>query len=419
MTGHAVPRVLVVDDEEAILNAYRESLSERPRATDELSALEASLFGADPDRRRISEGAFRPLDLTLKKQGQAAVDCVSQAAQAGRPFAVAFVDIRMPPGIDGIETAKAIWRIDPAMFIVLVTAYSDIDVGQAASEMANSEKLLYLAKPFQPDEIRRHAAALSRIWQSERELLSALDAREAELIRARDKAEAGKRAKDAVLANVTHHLRTPLNAILGFSGVIAEGGEIAGDPVRTAEYAAEIARAGRQLLGAIGELLDLANLEAGEVELSLEAVDLRGALDWVRAGLAPFAAEREVLLDVQAPSAAAIRGDAEHVEGILTRLIHNAIRFSPKGAAVAIRIEETSEEAIVAIVNGGATIDESKLDLVQQPFRQASEGYARSHDGLGLGLTIAKRLVEMQGGALSIESLPQGGTSVRIAFRKA
>jgi DNA-binding NarL/FixJ family response regulator len=161
-------RILVVDDEQAILDSYQQVLfpERNPLGSEpEMEALVAKLFG---EKRQASSGAV--FDLVLCRQGNEAVEAAQIAIEANRPFAVAFIDVRLPPGPDGVWTAEHIRALDPHMEIVMVTAYSDVDPSEIAGRVSPEDKLLYVQKPFHPQEIRQFASALGAKWQTERAL---------------------------------------------------------------------------------------------------------------------------------------------------------------------------------------------------------------------------------------------------------
>lgn len=162
-------RILVIDDEEAILNTYGLILSPVEDAVDKLeqkaAALEAELFDDPDDKTEVEPDSY---ELVFARQGEEGFKLAGKAKADKRPFAVAFIDVRMPPGWDGIQTAAEIRKTDPEIEIVIVTAYSDKDRREIVNKVGMPEKLLYLKKPFDAEEIRQLAMALTRKWDLER-----------------------------------------------------------------------------------------------------------------------------------------------------------------------------------------------------------------------------------------------------------
>jgi DNA-binding NarL/FixJ family response regulator len=161
-------RILVVDDEQPILDSYQQVLCPEMNALGsqvELKGLADKLFGEEG--HALSRTVF---DLLLCRQGDEAVEAARIAIEANRPFAVAFIDVRLPPGPDGVWAAEHIRALDPHMEIVMVTAYSDVDPSEIAGRVSPEDKLLYVQKPFHPQEIRQFASALGAKWQTERAL---------------------------------------------------------------------------------------------------------------------------------------------------------------------------------------------------------------------------------------------------------
>jgi len=163
----AIPRILIVDDEPSVRNAYRQVFagSPAPAGGSRLDELESKLFAGH-------SSPSPSFDLCLCNQGPEAVSAVREAIAQGTPFAVAFLDIRMPPGPDGVWTAAQIRALDPWIHIVIVTAYSDLSPTQINEQVQPPERLLYMQKPFHTHEIQQFALALTAKWRAEKELLA-------------------------------------------------------------------------------------------------------------------------------------------------------------------------------------------------------------------------------------------------------
>src|SRR5579864_6654352 len=155
-------RILVIDDNAAIHEDYRKILT-ADQGT--VSAAEEALFGAQ--QPLVARPSF---DMDSAMQGRDGVELVRQALAAGRPYSVAFVDMRMPPGWDGLETIEHLWALDPEVQVVVCSAYTDYDWLELLARLGHSDKLLVVKKPFEPIEILQGASALSRKWQNARAL---------------------------------------------------------------------------------------------------------------------------------------------------------------------------------------------------------------------------------------------------------
>ena len=161
-------RVLVADDESAIREAYRNILApetSQSSNSDKFATVKAQLFGG---KQRATERPW--FEVVCCEQAEKAVDAVAQALETGQPFAVAFLDIRMPPGKDGVWAAEQIRALDPAIEIVISTAFSDVDPQEIAARVSPVDKLLYLQKPFHPHEVRQCASSLGAKWSGENSL---------------------------------------------------------------------------------------------------------------------------------------------------------------------------------------------------------------------------------------------------------
>jgi diguanylate cyclase (GGDEF)-like protein len=165
MSSEAMLRILLVDDQATIHEDYRKILGRQPGDTaTAISKAAAALFGDDPDSPVEWEG----FDLDSAYQGQDGVALVQQSVEEGRPYAMAFVDIRMPPGWNGIETVRHIWEVDPEILIVICSAYSDYSWDEMVKRLGRSDRYLILKKPFDNIEVRQCAMALTERWKISR-----------------------------------------------------------------------------------------------------------------------------------------------------------------------------------------------------------------------------------------------------------
>ncbi len=232
-------------------------------------------------------------------------------------------------------------------------------------------------------------------------------------------AEAANRAKTEFLANMSHELRTPLNAIIGFSEIINSEilGKIEGDS-RYVEYARDINDAGTHLLGVINDILDIAKIEAGQLELEPRHTDAVEILAICEKMLAPQAIEAELtLVHSYGAMLPQIWVDEQKFKQIVINLLSNAIKFTPSGGQVSLTASRTSDGGVeIVVADTGIGIASENIDRALAPFQQIDNAYCRGHEGTGLGLPISKALMEMHAGKLMLNSELGEGTTVTLRF---
>lgn len=248
---------------------------------------------------------------------------------------------------------------------------------------------------------------LKRAEEAIRQLNTTLEERvserTAELAIARDRAESADRLKSAFLATMSHELRTPLNSIIGFTGILLQG--LAGPLNEEQRKQLEMVQgSSRHLLALINDVLDISKIEAGQLEVSSSAFDLRDSIVRVTGTVQPMAEKAGLSLSVDiAPDIGPFVSDRRRVEQILLNLLNNAIKFTEKGSiAVSARIEPPAIR--VSVTDTGIGIKPEDLDTLFRPFRQIDSGLTRQREGTGLGLAICNRLAELLGGEITVTS---------------
>jgi GAF domain-containing protein/anti-sigma regulatory factor (Ser/Thr protein kinase) len=216
--------------------------------------------------------------------------------------------------------------------------------------------------------------------------------------------EAANRHKSEFLANMSHELRTPLNAIIGFSEVLGERlfGELND---KQAEYTEDILSSGRHLLSLINEILDLSKVEAGRMDLEMAAFDLPLAIDNARTFVRERATKHGITLDVDVDERLGeFVGDERKIKQILLNLLSNAVKFTPERGRIGISARQVDGSVEISVSDTGIGIAPEDQPKVFEEFRQVGTDYAHKGEGTGLGLTLAKKFVELHGGRIWVES---------------
>lgn len=235
----------------------------------------------------------------------------------------------------------------------------------------------------------------------------------------RHQAEAADRIKSAFLATMSHELRTPLNSIIGFTGIILQG--LAGPLNPEQQKQLDMVRSSaRHLLALVNDVLDISKIEAGQLETAREPFDVVQSITKVVRLIAPLAHKKGLELQVQAPDTIEpLIGDERRFEQILLNLLGNAVKFTDRGH---VRLQADIERRqgdgflVLRISDTGMGIRHADLAHLFQPFRQIDSGLSRNHDGTGLGLAICRRLAELMGGTIQVESTWGVGSTFSVTL---
>ncbi|MGL4965922.1 MAG: MHYT domain-containing protein [Inquilinus sp.] len=226
--------------------------------------------------------------------------------------------------------------------------------------------------------------------------------------------EAADNAKTTFLAHMSHELRTPLNAILGFSELIRDA-HLGPLPERYRGYAEDIHRSGQHLLALVNDVLDLSRVESGRLELQPEPIDLGSDIQDAVSLVAQRAEAHGITIEQHvARDLPLLTADPLRLRQILINLLTNAVKFTPDGGRVTIEAAAVARSVRLTVADTGIGMTEQEIALALEPFRQARKLSRRPREGSGLGLPLAKALVESHGGMLMIDSTPEVGTRITL-----
>src|SRR5439155_4409305 len=226
------------------------------------------------------------------------------------------------------------------------------------------------------------------------------------------------RLKRDFLATMSHELRTPLSSILGFSEVLLSSNQLNDKQQR---WVGNIQKSGDQLLNLINDILDLAKIEAGKMQVRLEEFSIHDVFEGLLNMSRPLAERKNIDLRSQIdPALPLLRQDVVKLQQILSNLLSNAIKFTPEGGRVLLKAEAEAGDAVLTVTDTGVGIALDEQELVFEKFRQAGNPLTREHAGTGLGLSIVRELAKLLGGEVTLQSeLGRGSTfAVRLALRR-
>jgi len=241
---------------------------------------------------------------------------------------------------------------------------------------------------------------------------------EREIKAAKEDAELASRAKSSFLAIMSHELRTPLNAIIGFSEIMDMKmfGPVGGEQYR--DYVKDIHESGKHLLSMINDILDLSKIEAGKMDIREESVSLiqlsKDACSLIR----DKARNKDIEIIYDFPDdLPEVLVDHRMIKQVLLNLLSNALKFMEKNGKVTLKAKQSENGGIVfSVIDTGIGMTAGEIELALTPFTQIEGSFVRKYDGTGLGLPLAKSLIELHGGVMKIESTPGSGTKASLYF---
>ena len=420
-------RILVVDDNRAIHEDFRKILGSMDRGEDALAAMSADLFGtAPPAEAPVLPAPKFEMDSTY--QGEEGLAAVVRARAEGRPYAMAFVDMRMPPGCDGLETVARLWGVQPDLQVVICTAFSDYSWHEMFKKLAYSDRLLILEKPFDAVEVQQLAAALTEKWRLTQQfrltigdLETKVHERTAQLEATLEQlAQAQKMEAIGQLAGgIAHDFNNLLTVIQGHCGLLLLNAS-AGDAELT-ESAKEIQAAANRAANLTRQLLAFSRRQP----MHMQPLDLDDVVFGMGRMLQRLIGDDIVLHTRLLPGGAWVEGDSGMIEQVLLNLAVNARDAMSDGGELwldldTVTLDETAARRHPAARPGsficlslrdtGRGIAADHLPHIFEPFFTTKE----VGKGTGLGLATVHGIIEQHHGWIEVESLPGNGSTFRI-----
>jgi signal transduction histidine kinase len=421
------PRILIVDDNRAIHEDFRRILASTDRGDDAVAAMAAEIFGTASPAQTLGFPALK-FEVDSAFQGEEGLVAVVRAQAGGRPYAMAFVDMRMPPGWDGLETVARLWGVQPDLQVVICTAFSDYSWHEILRKLAYLDRLLILRKPFANEEVQQMAAALTEKWRlTQQSRLTIVDLETEVRVRTtqlqatlEQLAEAKKMEGIGQLAGgIAHDFNNLLTVIQGHCELLllnasATDTALTGSATEIQTAANRAAHLTRQLLAfSRRQPMHLQRLDLNEVVL-----DMVGTVGRLLGG--------DIVLHTGLLAGGAwVEGDSGMINQVVLNLAANAREAMSKGGELwlnieAVMLDETTARqhpagrpgsfVCLSLRDTGRGIPAADLPHIFEPFFTTKE----VGKGPGLGLATVHGIIEQHHGWIEVESLPGQGTTFRI-----
>ncbi|MBW8002274.1 MAG: response regulator [Planctomycetes bacterium] len=405
-------RILVIDDNEVIHDDFKAILGCEEEGLVDVEEEEEAIFGTPSDSL---EKEVYEIDSAF--QGQEGLEKVRQALKDGHPYAMAFVDVRMPPGWDGIETIKHIWEEYPALQVVICTAYSDYSWHDMLSQLGTTDKLLILKKPFDNMEVRQITCSLTEKW----ELVNSLERRVAlrteelqEVVNKLD--EANSDLKDFVYI-ASHDLREPLRKISSFGELLEESlkGKLSDDELENLRFMTDGANRMTKMIEAL-----LIYAKVSKNKPVFEIVDLNETVKKVEQ------LEVATLLEDTGGSIGVSKAmpkvwtDPVQLSQLLQNMIANGIKYQDKKnkPRIVITADKIDNDKVkISVKDNGIGIKKEYYGDVFKMFRRLHS--CSEYEGTGIGLAVCKKIVDRLNGEIGVDSKVGQGSTFWVTLEAA
>jgi PAS domain S-box-containing protein len=388
-----------------------EALLERNEAQKSVTQLAAIVEASDDAITRTAE------DGTVVTWNSGAERLFGYTAQeiVGRPLALLVPQDRLQELKSVAEQINSGAGVEDHKTRGLRKDGTEVDVSLTVSPIRVDSGVITGAAVIARDitHLKRQQGQLEGLLAKERVARADAEAAQKALAEQNERLRELDRLKDEFIALVSHELRTPLTSIHGYLELLLDGG--AGDLSQDQErFLSVVERNSKRLMQLVGDLLFMAQVEAGKLALDLEEVQLRELVGECLEGARPIADDRGIELVAEIEETPSMLGDRSRLSQVLDNLISNALKFTPSSGRVSVRISSAGDEVVVEVEDTGVGIPSGEQDRLFERFFRSSTASEQAIPGTGLGLTIAKAIVERHEGSIAIESTEGVGTTVRV-----
>ena len=444
-------RILLIDDERPVHDAYHTILAADATDDSDFDALSAEMFGDDAPPQQPASGGVA-FELTSAYQGEEGVELCSAAVAAGKPFAVAFVDMRMPPGIDGLETVCRLWEVDPELQVVICSAYTDYSWDEVRAKLGYSSRLLILKKPFENVEVHQMAAALTEKWslslaaglrletldEAVTERTRELEQAQKQLLQAEKMASVGQLA-----AGVAHEINNPigyiasnLNTLTDYVSDLTQVLQAFVAWQESADAGAEDAEARRAAAAALAKKVDLDFLLEDLESLVCESTEGTDRVRKIVSDLRDFShadtpdIKAEDLNQLIEKTLSVAQNEVKYKADVVTafgeipplpcfggklsqvvlNLVVNAAQAIEEHGVITVRTGVEEGKAWISVADTGRGMPPEVMSKVFDPFFTTKD----VGKGTGLGLNLAYNIIQSHNGSIGVESEVGRGTTFRI-----
>lgn len=409
-------RIIIIDDVEEIHQNIRAIF--QVRKNELLDSLNKELFGHN-NRGHDFRKKLEQFTFTSAFQGEDGYRLIKKGVAAGQPFAVAIVDMRMPPGWDGLQTIHKIRQVDENIEIVICSAYSDYSWQDIANELGISDKYLFLSKPFEVTEMKQMIINLAEKWWLNTRNKLIVE----ELRKARETAEASSRAKQEFLSIIGHELRTPLNVILmTIEDMLGHSKDLDSLKIIQNSHRSTI-----QLAQMVEDIISYTELDQTDFSFQSKSFPVTEIAALCRERFQQRCSDKRLslMIELNENLPASVFGDLRRISSILFHLLSNAVKYTDQGR-VSLSIDIDSDFAKptvfdvialrIVVADTGIGMSSDQLEHCCDLFYQGESPRNHGRTGSGLGLSLCRKLALAMGGTLKIQSELGVGTTNTVTL---